>query len=108
RPRPTRSTRWAVTPGTPGRMSVVPSLPSRSRLTMPLSAWPDAVSSAAAAGESLRPSYTPTTMQPVRSFAGLPLLTLNSTSASLLGDAAREDAENFTVERIAQYLVFDA
>src|SRR2546423_8653132 len=93
------------------RSSVVPSSPSRSpRLRASLTAWPDAVSSSIAEGESLGPSYTPTTMQPVRCFSRLPALTLNSMpgrAASSLRDAAREHAKDFAVERFAQHPVFD-
>src|SRR5438045_4148750 len=121
------------------RSSVVPSSSSRSpRLRASLTAWPDAVSSSIAEGESLPPSYTPTTMQPVRCFSRLPPFTTNSMKPSLeylraarsgvrarggpshsrrsafrgaacsLRDAAREHAKNFAVERLAQHLVFVA
>src|SRR5689334_18762537 len=73
---------------------------------MPSRTWRDAVSSSTAGGESFRPSYTPTTMQPVRCFAMFPALMLNSTSS--LCDAPREHAEDFPVERVAHGLVLDA
>src|SRR4051812_19739068 len=87
--------------------SVVPDSPSRSPRPSTLRrAWPDAASSSIADGESLPPSYTPTTMQPVRCVPSLPALALNSTSP--LRDAAREHAKNFAIQCLAQHLVFVA
>src|SRR5438067_6021528 len=101
------------------RSSTVPSSPSRSpRLRASLRARPDAPSSSIAEGESLPPSYTPTTMQPVRCLARLSPFRTNSMKRSRrstlrsavcsLGDAAREHAKDFAVERRAQHLVFVA
>src|SRR5206468_5272604 len=71
-----------------------------------------------AEGESLPPSYTPTTMQPVGCLSRLSPFTTNSmkpsrrwalgTAACSLRDAAREHAKHFAVERLAQHLVFVA
>src|SRR5690349_8839505 len=101
------------------RSSVVPSSPSTSpRFRASWTALPDAVSSSIADGENLPPSYTPTTMQPVRCCARLSTFTKNSIKRSRrstlrsdacgLRDAAREHAKDFAVERVAEHLVFVA
>src|SRR4051794_24474159 len=118
-PTPTTSTRSDAAPGTLESSRVVPSSPWRSpRLRVSVSAWPDTRSSSIAEGESLPPSYTPTTMQPVRCLSRLSPFTKNCMNRSRrstlrraarsLRDAARERAKDFAIERLAQHLVFVA